>query len=125
MCSFITQHNATDDAGFEGACSWHAQGQGLDPGEDDALDWRVRQRVPIPANVQQLRTAIEEEWAFHRPQSTLCERDVSYCMRQMMVTPDTGISEKVLDFIFHFVKNGSENKSVMFIFFVQCKRNHN
>ncbi len=24
MCSFITQHNATDVTGFEGACNWHA-----------------------------------------------------------------------------------------------------
>ena len=24
MCSFITQHNATDVASFEGACTWHA-----------------------------------------------------------------------------------------------------
>ncbi len=24
MCSFITQHNATDDASFEGVCNWHA-----------------------------------------------------------------------------------------------------
>ena len=28
----------------------------------DALD-RVRQRVPVPVNIQQLRTANEEEWA--------------------------------------------------------------
>ena len=28
----------------------------------DALDWRVRQPVPISANIQQLQTAIEEEW---------------------------------------------------------------
>ena len=28
----------------------------------DALDRRVRQRVPVPANIQQLRTAIKEEW---------------------------------------------------------------
>ncbi len=28
----------------------------------DALDRRIRQRVPVPANIQQLRTAIEEEW---------------------------------------------------------------
>ena len=28
----------------------------------DALGRRVRQCVPIPANIQQLRTAIEEEW---------------------------------------------------------------
>ena len=26
----------------------------------DALDRRVQQRVPVPANIQQLRTAIEE-----------------------------------------------------------------
>ncbi len=39
-----------------------AWSQGLDPGEDNALDWRVRQCVPIPANIQQFRTAIEEEW---------------------------------------------------------------
>ncbi len=38
MCSFITQHNTTDVISFEGACNWHTQGQGLDPGEDDALD---------------------------------------------------------------------------------------
>ncbi len=30
---------------------------------------------------------------FYRPQSTLCERDVSHCMRQMVVTPDTEISD--------------------------------
>ncbi len=28
----------------------------------DGLDWRIQQRVPVPANIQQLRTAIEEEW---------------------------------------------------------------
>ncbi len=27
----------------------------------DALDWRIRQRVPVPANIQQRRTAFEEE----------------------------------------------------------------
>ncbi|ROL52174.1 Transposable element Tcb1 transposase [Anabarilius grahami] len=28
----------------------------------DALDRRIRQRVPVPSNIQQLRTSIEEEW---------------------------------------------------------------
>ncbi len=28
----------------------------------DALDRSIRQRVPVPAKIQQLRTAIEEEW---------------------------------------------------------------
>ncbi len=31
-----------------------------DAGEDDTLDRRLRQRVPIPAKIQQLRTAIEQ-----------------------------------------------------------------
>ena len=35
----------------------------------DALGRRVFPRVPFPANIQQLRTAIEEEWD-NRPQST-------------------------------------------------------
>ncbi len=44
--------------------------QGLDPGEDDALDRRVRQHVPIAANIQQLHTAIEQEWD-DIPQATI------------------------------------------------------
>jgi hypothetical protein len=37
----------------------------------DALDQHVRQRAPVPATIQQLRTALEEEWDnIHRPQST-------------------------------------------------------
>ncbi|KAL0170277.1 hypothetical protein M9458_034873 [Cirrhinus mrigala] len=36
----------------------------------DALDRRIRQCVPVPANIQQLRTAIEEEWT-NIPQATI------------------------------------------------------
>ncbi len=36
----------------------------------DALDRRIRQRVPVPANIQQLRTAIEAEWT-SIPQATI------------------------------------------------------
>ncbi len=36
----------------------------------DALDRRIRQRVPVPANIQQLRTAIEEEWT-NIPKATI------------------------------------------------------
>ncbi len=58
----------------------------------DALDRRIRQRVPVPANIQQLHTDIEEEWT-NIPQSTtwstLCEEDVLHCVRHMVVTPDT------------------------------------
>ncbi len=47
----------------------------------DALDRPIRQRAPVPANIQQLRTALKRsEPTFHRPQSTtwstLCEGDV-------------------------------------------------
>ncbi len=36
----------------------------------DALDWRIRQRGPFSANIQQLRTAIEEKW-INIPQATI------------------------------------------------------
>ncbi|KAL0153149.1 hypothetical protein M9458_051545 [Cirrhinus mrigala] len=36
----------------------------------DALDRRIRQRVPVPANIQQHLTAIAEEWA-NIPQATI------------------------------------------------------
>ncbi len=36
----------------------------------DALDRRIRQCVPVPANIQQLHTAIEEKWA-NIPQATI------------------------------------------------------
>ncbi len=36
----------------------------------DALDLRKQQNVPVPANIQQLRTAIEEEWT-KIPQATI------------------------------------------------------
>ncbi len=36
----------------------------------DALDWHIRQRVPVPAKIHQLRTAIEEEWT-NIPQATI------------------------------------------------------
>ncbi len=36
----------------------------------DALDRRIQQRVPVPANIQQLHTVIEEEWT-NIPQATI------------------------------------------------------
>ncbi len=55
----------------------------------DALDRRIRQSVPVPANIQQLRTAIEEEWT-NIPQATINNLINSMRRRwQMVVTPDT------------------------------------
>ncbi len=48
----------------------------------DALDQRIRQRVPVPANIQQLRTAIEEEWT-NIPQATI--NNLSNSMRRRCV----------------------------------------
>ncbi len=44
--------------------AWPAYSLDMSPIEHvwDALDWRIRQHVPVPANIQQLHTAIEEEW---------------------------------------------------------------
>ncbi len=74
--------------------AWPAYSPDMSPIEHvwDALNRRIRPRVPVPANIQQLRTAIEEEWT-NIPQAatwtTLCEGDVLHCVRQMVVTPDT------------------------------------
>ncbi len=55
----------------------------------DALDQRIRQRVPVPANIQQLRTAIEEEWT-NILQATINNLTNSMRRRwQKVVTPDT------------------------------------
>ena len=58
----------------------------------DALDRRVGQRIPVAANIQQLRIAIEEEWD-NIPQATINSLINSMrrpsCMRKMVVTPDT------------------------------------
>ncbi len=44
--------------------TWPAYSLDMSPIEHvwDALDRRIRQHVPVLTNVQQLRTAIEEEW---------------------------------------------------------------
>ena len=52
--------------------AWPAYSPDMSPIEHvwDALDRRIRHRVPVPANIQQLRTAIEEEWT-NIPQATI------------------------------------------------------
>ncbi len=44
--------------------AWPAYSPDMSPIEHvwDALDRRIRRHVPVPANIQQLHTAIEEEW---------------------------------------------------------------
>ncbi len=52
--------------------AWPAYSPGMSPIEHvwDALDRRIQQRVPVPDNIQQLCTAIEEEWT-NIPQATV------------------------------------------------------
>ncbi len=52
--------------------AWPAYSLDMSPIEHiwDALDRRIWQRVPVPANIQQLHTAIEEEWT-NIPQATI------------------------------------------------------
>ncbi len=71
--------------------AWPAYSPDMSPIEHvwDALDRRIRQCVPVPANIQQLRTAIEEEWTYI-PQATINNLINSMRRRwQMVVTPDT------------------------------------
>uniref|UniRef100_A0A8C0Y6W6 Tc1-like transposase DDE domain-containing protein n=1 Tax=Cyprinus carpio carpio TaxID=630221 RepID=A0A8C0Y6W6_CYPCA len=51
---------------------WPAYSPDMSPIEYvwDALDRHIQQCVPVPANIQQLRTAIEEEWT-NIPQATI------------------------------------------------------
>ena len=51
---------------------WPAYSPDMSPIEHvwDALDRRVRQRVPVPINIPSIRTAIEEEWD-NIPQDTI------------------------------------------------------
>ncbi len=71
--------------------AWPAYSPDMSPIEHvwDALDRRIRQRVPVPANIQELRTAIEEEWT-NIPQATINNMINSMRRRwQMVVKPDT------------------------------------
>lgn len=52
--------------------AWPAYSPDMSPIEHvrDVLDRRIRQRVPVPTNIQQPRTAIEVEWT-NIPQATI------------------------------------------------------
>ncbi len=74
--------------------AWPAYSPKMSPIEHvwDALDRHIWQRVPVPAYIQQHRTAIEEEWT-NFPQATI-NNLINYMRRrwvalQMVVAPDT------------------------------------
>ncbi len=83
--------------------AWPAYSLDMSPIEHvwDALDRRKRQSVPVPANIQHLHSAIEEEWT-NIPQATI--NNLINSMRRRCVAVQ-------------LMKNGGKNKSVVFIIF--------
>uniref|UniRef100_A0AAY4BJK9 Transposase n=1 Tax=Denticeps clupeoides TaxID=299321 RepID=A0AAY4BJK9_9TELE len=71
--------------------AWPADSPDMSPIEHvwEALERRIRQDVPVPSNIQQLRMAIEEERT-NIPQATIVNlinslhEDELNCMRQMV-----------------------------------------
>jgi hypothetical protein len=70
-----------------------------------ALDRCLWQHVPVPANIQKLHTAFEEEWD-NMPQltalSTLYEGNCCAARGKYMVTPDTDWFSDPLPYLFSF-----------------------
>ncbi len=66
--------------------AWPAKSPDMSPIEHvwDALDRRIRQYVPVPDNIQQLHTAIEEEWT-NSPQAHNQQPDQLY-VKEMCCT---------------------------------------
>ncbi len=118
--------------------AWPAYSPDMSPIEHvwDALDRRIRRHVPVTANIQQLRTAIEEEWT-NIPQATINNLINSMRRRwQMVVTPDTDwfsfiflfsvyiqCSPLILAPLVNMSKGSCENKSALFILFIFHSKN--
>jgi len=85
----------------------------------DALDCRIWQRVPGPANIQQLSTAWKSSGSTsHRPQSTtwstLCQWGLLHCLRQMVVKL-SGFRTPLFE-----LSSWKRGAKTMFFFFIQC-----
>ncbi len=62
MCSFITQHNATDVASFEGACNWHADCRNVHQSCCPWIECSFLYRKPSPKAFQRI-------WQYIQPAS--------------------------------------------------------
>ena len=62
-----------------------------------ALDRHVRQCVPVPANIQQLQTVVEEEW----DNTGICEQQMRICIPSHVKSIDDGLINlfKLNDFL--------------------------
>ncbi len=54
MCSFITQHNATDVTNFEGACNWHADCRNVHQNCCPLIDCLFLYHKPSPKAFQRI-----------------------------------------------------------------------
>ncbi len=64
MCSFITQHNATDVASFEGACNWHVDCRNVHQSCYPWIECSFLYHKPSPKVFQRI-------WQYIQPQ-TMC-----------------------------------------------------
>ncbi len=62
MCSFITQHNATDVESFEGACNWHADCRNVHQSCCPKIEWSFLYHKPSPKAFQRI-------WQYIQPAS--------------------------------------------------------
>ncbi len=64
MCSFITQHNATDVASFEGTCNWHADCRNVHQSCCPWIECSFLYHKPSPKAFQRI-------WQYIQPASQL------------------------------------------------------
>ena len=67
MCSFITQHNATDVARFEGACNWHADCRNVHQSSCPLIECSFLCNKPSPKSFQRIWQYIQSA---SQPQTT-------------------------------------------------------
>ncbi len=85
MSSFITQHNATDVASFEGACNWHADCRNVHQSCCPWIECSLLYHKPSPKAFQRI-------WQYIQPASqpqTTCNLNIQHLHLQDRLTPAT------------------------------------
>ncbi len=85
MCSFITQHNVTDVASFEGACNWHADCRNVHQSCCPWIECSFLYHKPSPKAFQRI-------WQYIQPASqpqTTCNIHIQHLHLQDRLRPAT------------------------------------